>query len=398
MLRRITPQQLAVGMYIHSISGDWMSHPFWRKSFKIESRKDIQMLRQCDAGDIFIDTDKGRDIPAIDTTDAPASMAHSADSCADILRSASQQHGDDSERERAARLLAASQPIVLNMFCEARMGRAVNIKDVGELVTEIADSVSRNTEALISLARLKNADNYTYMHSVAVCAMMIALARQLGMSSGECKDAGMAGLLHDVGKMSVPAELLNKPARLTDEEFASVRAHTIRGHAMLHKIYGICEAAKDVALHHHEKVDGSGYPHNLKAEQISVMARMGAICDVYDAITSNRPYKAGWDPAQSIRHMANSAGHFDATMLSAFVKAIGIYPSGSVVLMKSGRLAVVLEQAPEQLLKPRVQVFFSTARNMPIAPEIIDLARSSDRIVSCADPAKWGIQDIPAVY
>jgi putative nucleotidyltransferase with HDIG domain len=254
------------------------------------------------------------------------------------------------ERERAARIISSSKSTVLNMFSEARMGKTVDVKDAAELVTEITSSVSRNADAIISLARLKTTDDYTYMHSVAVCAMMISLANQLGMTQEQIKQAGMAGLLHDVGKMAVPLDILNKPAKLTEEEFASVRSHTVQGHNILQQIEGIGEAALDVSLHHHEKIDGSGYPFNLKADSISIMAKMGAVCDVYDAITSNRPYKAGWDPARSIRHMAASAGHFDPVTMEAFVKAIGIYPTGSCVILQSGRLGVVVDQRPEHLL------------------------------------------------
>jgi len=394
MLKSITPEDVSIGMYIHSISGNWMDHPFWRKSFKVVSHKEVMQLKNCD-GRIWIDTDKGADIlfgaghGEQPLTDSPPTMDEVSLECADLIRS-SRAGGDVDERRDAAQILASSQLVVLNMFAEVRMGKAINVKEVGELVTEIAASVASNAGALISLARLKTADNYTYMHSVAVCAMMISLGNQLGLSAEECRQAGMAGLLHDVGKMVVPTEILNKPSKLTDDEFVSMRAHAIRGHAILSKIPGLGEGPIDVALHHHEKIDGTGYPHNLRSEQISKLAKMGAICDVYDAITSNRPYKAGWDPAQSIRHMANSTGHFDPIMLSAFVKAIGIYPVGSCVLLKSGRIAVVMERGEAHLLAPTVKVFFSTTKREPVEHELVDLECSSDKIVSWVNPEKWG--------
>jgi putative nucleotidyltransferase with HDIG domain len=411
MLKSIATEQLRLGMYVHSIPGAWINHPFWRKSFKLDSVEDLQTLRASPIREILIDTAKGRDVappgldeeaPAtLDGKDAPDSAAAPAPSAPAVHPSAPRQataRTDTAvERERAAKIISSSKSTVLHMFSEARMGKAVDIKDAADLVSEITASVSRNTDALISLARLKTADDYTYMHSVAVCAMMISLATQLGMSHADIKQAGMAGLLHDVGKMAVPLDILNKPAKLTEEEFASIRSHTVAGHSMLKQIDGMSQAALDVALHHHEKVDGSGYPFNLKSDQISVMAKMGAVCDVYDAITSNRPYKAGWDPARSIRHMAGSAGHFDPTAIEAFVKAIGIYPTGSCVLMQSGKLAVVVDQRPGQLLTPRVKAFYSTINKLPIKTEIIDLAHANDKIMAYADPAKWGIRNLPAL-
>jgi len=411
MLKSIALAQLRLGMYVHSIPGGWINHPFWRKSFKIETLEDLQTLRECPVEEVTIDTAKGRDIAPEhdidDETDAaeqddaapPAeiAIAHQGASATVAVRKPATRTETAVERERAARIISSSKSTVLNMFSEVRMGKTVDVKDAAELVTEITSSVSRNADALISLARLKTTDDYTYMHSVAVCAMMISLANQLGMTQEQIKQAGMAGLLHDVGKMAVPLDILNKPAKLTEEEFASVRSHTVQGHSILKQIEGIGEVALDVSLHHHEKIDGSGYPFNLKADSISIMAKMGAVCDVYDAITSNRPYKAGWDPARSIRHMAASAGHFDPITMEAFVKAIGIYPTGSCVILQSGRLGIVVDQRPEHLLTPRIKLFYSTTSRMPLKPEIIDLARGGDKIVAYADPAKWGIRSLPSI-
>lgn len=403
MLKSIAIEQLRLGMYIHSIPGGWINHPFWRKSFKVETLEDLQSLRESLVEAVTIDTSKGRDVAPLeehpqDVDDEPGMASSGPDVIVSSALARTAPRTETAvERERAVRIISASKTTVLHMFTEARMGRTVDVKEAADLVTEITASVSRNADAIISLARLKTTDDYTYMHSVAVCAMMISLANQLGLNPDQVKQAGMAGLLHDVGKMAVPLDLLNKPAKLTEEEFASVRSHTVKGHNILRQIDGIGEAALDVSLHHHEKIDGSGYPYNLKASDISVMAKMGAVCDVYDAITSNRPYKAGWDPARSIRHMAGSAGHFDPVTLEAFVKAIGIYPTGSCVILQSGRLGLVVDQRPDRLLHPRVKVFYSTTNRMPLKTEIIDLARGTDKIVAYADPSKWGVRTLPTL-
>jgi putative nucleotidyltransferase with HDIG domain len=287
------------------------------------------------------------------------------------------------------------------MFHEARMGKALNADDALPIVEEITTSVARNPGALIGLARLKNKDDYTYMHSVAVCALMVSLARQLELDDEHVRQAGLAGLLHDIGKMMIPPEILNKPGKLTDAEFETVKNHPAEGHKLLLEGSGISDIALDVCLHHHEKVDGSGYPEHLSDEQISLYAKMGAVCDVYDAITSDRPYKNGWEPAESIRKMAEwSKGHFDLRIFEAFVRSIGIYPVGSLIRLKSDRLGVVIEQTEKSLLTPKVKVFFSIKSDIRIPPEILDLSKHActDKIVSHEDPAKWAIHDMHTLW
>jgi putative nucleotidyltransferase with HDIG domain len=281
------------------------------------------------------------------------------------------------------------------------MGKTVDTVGAQRLVEEISDSVSRNTSALISLARLKTADDYTYMHSVAVCAMMIALARQLGLDEEQTRHAGMAGLLHDLGKAVMPMDVLNKPGKLTDAEFTIIKSHPVEGHKMLLAAGNVDPLVLDVCLHHHEKTDGSGYPKGLKGDEISLFAKMGAVCDVYDAITSNRPYKAGWDPAESLRKMAEWAeGHFDHKVFQAFVKSLGIYPIGSLVRLTSGRIGVVMEQTSKSLTTPRVKVFFSTKSNLRITPVIVDLSLpdTTDKIASREDPEKWRFSDLNELW
>jgi putative nucleotidyltransferase with HDIG domain len=353
---------------------------------------------------VWIDCDRGLD-PAGEEGEV-MQAANEADVAAELARTVSEplqivRVSSDAEFSRAAKIVAKSRQAVNSMFEEARMGQAVNADSAQRLVEEISNSVIRNPGALISLARLKNADDYTFMHSVAVCALMVALARQLGIAPEETRSIGIAGLLHDLGKAQMPSEVLNKPGKLTDAEFAIIKSHPEAGYRMLCEGAAVDSIALDVVLHHHEKVDGSGYPERLQGDAISLHAKMGAVCDVYDAITSNRPYKAGWDPAESLRRMAEwSNGHFDPAVFQAFVKAIGIYPIGSLVRLSCGRLAVVTEQGEQSLLAPRVKVFFSTRSNARIRPEVIDLARpgSTLRIVAREDPAKWNFPDLQQIW
>ncbi|WP_339411813.1 HD-GYP domain-containing protein [Pseudomonas sp. EA_35y_Pfl2_R5] len=403
MLKCIAVTDVRVGMYIHEFCGAWMDHPFWKSKFLLKSQKDLQRIQASSIGELWIDVSKGLDVEvgtASVSAEEVAAAAEAALLAAVQSPPVSLAVSMEDEMQRAVKLCERSKDAVVSMFGDARMGQALQFEQAGELVEEISDSIMRHPNALISLARLKNADEYTYMHSVAVCALMIALARNLGLNEGQVREAGLAGLLHDIGKMAIPNALLSKPGKLTDSEYATVRDHPEAGSHMLIDSKQVSALVLDVCLHHHEKVDGSGYPHRLAGEQISLYARMGAVCDVYDAITSDRPYKQGWDPAESIRKMAEWKGHFDPVVFQAFVKTVGIYPVGSLVRLESGRIGVVMEQQAKSLLAPRVKVFFSAKSNIPIPQEVLDLSKlvGREKIVGRESAEVWGFRNVDELW
>lgn len=404
MLKKIHVEHLVLGMHLKEFCGSWMEHPFWRSGFVIEDPKDLQTIWASSIKEVWIDTSKGQDVALGQTAVSEAESDAQVEAELQLAVSEKRQVAPVStsvELERAAKICLQSKQAVISMFQEARMGKAVDTGGAKRLVEEITDSVARNPGALISLARLKTVDDYTYMHSVAVCAMMVALAKQLGLDAEQTRSAGLSGLMHDLGKAMMPMDVLNKPGKLTDAEFSIIKTHPQEGHRLLLTGSELDPMVLDVCLHHHEKTDGSGYPKGLKGDEISLFAKMGAVCDVYDAITSNRPYKSGWDPAESLRKMAEWAnGHFDGKVFQAFVKSLGIYPIGSLVRLTSGRLGVVVEQTGKSLTMPMVKVFFSTKSNMRIVPELVDLsyAGTTEKIVSREDPAKWRFSDLNELW
>jgi len=406
MLKRISVQHLSTGMYIHEMCGAWLSHPFWRRAFLLRDAADLQRLRCSSVTEVWIDPRRGKDIapgvpcvlwdPKPGPTPQPAASPPTRPPRAGDTAPTSL--GQELHRARA--LCQQSREAVLHLFSEARMGSAVSLDRAATLVDAITDSVVRNPHALLSVARLKTTDDYTYMHSVAVSGLMVALARTLGMDDSAVRRAGMAGLLHDLGKARVDPAILNKPGALTEAEFAHMRAHPRASYDMLRGSAGMDAQVLDACLHHHERIDGQGYPDGLAGEEISVLARMTAICDVYDAITSVRPYKAGWPPAHSLRRMAEwSNDHLDKRLFEVFVQTVGIYPVGSLVRLRSGRLAVVSEPSPHSLTAPRVVVFYCTQRQRLLSPRLIDLSQPrQDRIVGPEDPAQWPFTDLDALW
>ena len=417
MLKRIQLHHLMLGMYVHEFCGSWMEHPFWKAQFLLKDAKDLARIHATALTECWIDTERGLDVPtgtaSISRAEVEAQIDSDFSQLADLQPVLAAQPppatrvrrqaptSQEAELRMAATICGNARGAVASMFSQARMGRAVDTSSVADLVDEINDSVARNPGALISLARLKTADDYTYMHSVAVCALMVALARQLQLDASQTQLAGMAGLLHDLGKAATPLSVLHKPGKLTDEEFDTVRGHPAAGYQMLDDGGRVPSAVLDACLHHHEKMDGTGYPHKLHGEDISVMARMAAICDVYDAITSDRPYKRGWDPSESLRRMAEwSKHHFDLQLFQAFVKTIGIYPIGSLVRLTSGRIGVVTQQAPHALTTPTVKVFFSSISGMRITPREVDLSApgTTEKIAGREDPERWNFPDLATLW
>ncbi len=403
MLKRIAIKDVKLGMFICEFCGSWMEHPFWKTKFLLEDPKDLETIMASGIKELWIDVAQGKDV-ADSIQVVTLEQAHKESES--VLLSASHtktvvKNSLEDELKIAARVCAQAKQAVTEMFSDARMGNAIKVADAKAMVEEIADSVARHPHALISLARLKTTDNYTYLHSVAVCGLMIALARQLGLEEELVQEAGLAGLLHDIGKAEIPLKILNKPGKLTDDEFIVVKAHPENGANMLLDHPLVSALVVDVVMHHHEKIDGTGYPHRLKGENISLFAKMGAVCDVYDAITSTRSYKKGWPPAESIRKMAEwSKGHFDEAVFQAFVKTVGIYPTGSLVRLESGRLGVVVEQNNSALLTPKVKVFFSAKTRTPIIQETLDLAmlQGKEKIIGREAPEEWGFKNLDLLW
>jgi HD-GYP domain-containing protein (c-di-GMP phosphodiesterase class II) len=396
-LKKIPVRQLRLGMYVHEFCGSWMEHPFWRSRFLLHTEADLGRVVQSGIKELWIDPTKGCDVAGgVSVTEVREEVERELEFAASMPMPLNTAESTQAALAKATALYRRSVPRIASLFSEARLGRAVDAANCAPLVDEITESVMRNPGALISVVRLKQRDHYTYMHSVAVCALMVALGRALGVEGEALRQIGLAGMLHDLGKAAMPLEVLNKPGKLTDDEFTLMKSHSERGHAMLVEGGGVGPLVLDVCLHHHEKVDGSGYPHGLSGENLSLFAKMGAVCDVYDAVTSVRPYKNGWDPGDALRKMAQWKGHFDTRIFQAFVKTVGIYPTGSLVRLQSGRLAVVVAQNPAALLTPRVKAFFSLKSNLRVEPTEIDLAGpwTQDKVVACESPDDWPFKDL----
>lgn len=383
MIKLITVDELRQGMFVHKLEVWWIKDKRIRNQMLITDKRQIAWIRNEGILEVWIDLDK--------SVQAPQKPPEP--------KKAIPQTPFFHEIDQAQAIFIQGKPRVLAMFNEARLGQSLDLNYTLNLVDEIAGSLTREPTALLSMARLKNHDDYTYLHSMAVCGLMISLGKTLGLDEQQQRRVGMGGLLHDVGKAAVPLEILNKPGRLTPEEMAIMRQHPIVGAQILMEA-DADEDLVDITLHHHEKLDGSGYPHGLKGEEISLFSHMAAVCDVYDAVTSDRPYRKGWTPAEAMHNMLSWRGHFDTKLLQTFVRSIGIYPVGSLVRLASGRVALVVQAGEQSLLKPKVHVFWSLHAQREIKPEELDLGDSfcTDSITGAEDSSMWKNIDLNRIW
>lgn len=391
MIKSIPPKDVQIGMYVQGFEGSWFAHPFWRTRFVITSQAQLETVRSSAVDGVIVDL--SRSVVAKQPAGEGAKIGSRT--------SAQDPRGQDRvsapvtrEFFRAAHLVEKSKRALQRLFDSARTDGAIDGQELRDLVDDISTSLAQNPDAFVSIARMKQKHEYTFMHSVAVCALMIGFARRLGLSEDEVREAGLGGLVHDIGKATVPNSILDKPGELTESEWRLVKRHPSAGYDLLRRTDGMLPGMLDVCLHHHERVDGSGYPDGLAGPKLSLFAQMGAICDVYDAITSARAYKQAWDPAEAVRRMQSWKGHFDEDLLNVFARSIALYPLGAVVRLSDGSIGMVCGVRPTDPACP--PVFLLTQ----LAPGQWGISLSSTvtkEIVHVEDPAALQISNIEAL-
>jgi putative nucleotidyltransferase with HDIG domain len=371
-----------------------MSHSFIRSRFMLRKVADLQQILDSGLSHVFIDTLKGLDTLA-DSTRELAGRAFPPEP-ADPGQPAAQARASHLEELANARQVRQEATALIHtLLTDVRMGRQIQVEHLQPVVSRITDSILRNPWTLVSLCRIREADQATFLHSVSSCALLIMFGHHLNLDRATLQEAGVGGMLHDIGKMRVPDHILNKPGQLTEAEAAIMRDHVRLGVETLSQTPGVPDLAMRVAAEHHERCDGSGYPRQLRGSQISLWGRMATIVDVYDAITSNRIYHPGLEPAEALellyRHCPDS---FDEELVEHFIQALGIYPVGSLVRLASGRLAVVMEQNPDGLLHPIVRVVYDIGRGQALEPFDLDLSRpeqAGDGVLGHEEPTAWDL-------
>jgi putative nucleotidyltransferase with HDIG domain len=393
MIKKIRTDQLEPGMYIHDLNCGWLEHSFISNAFHVRDQATVDKIIEIGIRELYIDTLKGADVgDARRQAEAKADLDRRQQEIAEKPVDKPVVADLKNEAVRARRLHAEANKVVRVVMDDIRFGQKIQMDRVEPVIDSMMESVFRNQNALLPVARLKNLDDYTFEHSVAVSALLIVFGRIMKLPKETIKELALGGLLHDIGKVQIPDSILDKPGKLTDDEFVLIQSHVDEGLHMLKNVPGISDVVRQVVAEHHERLDGSGYPNKLAGKQISLYGQMAAIVDVYDAITSEKVYNRGMPATQALKKLLEwSNHHFSPQLVKTFIRAIGIYPTGTLVQLESKRLGVVIEQNDGNLLEPVVRVFYHAGQQHYIPPEIVDISKVQDRIASFENYEKWNI-------
>jgi putative nucleotidyltransferase with HDIG domain len=399
MIKKVKTEQLKPGMFVHDFNCGWLNHPFLRNRLLLKCDAEIEKILEHQIRDVYIDTDQGLDAVEAPTEQFVEEVIHGE--LHNLEPDKPKARGTITVAEETARakmVLESSKRQTQIIMDTVRLGMKLELPQVEVVVERMTESVLRNKDALVSLSRIKNKDEYTYLHSLSVAALCISFAHYMDMEPRLVKALGVGGLLHDIGKVNVPLPLLNKPGPLTEAEFEIMKTHVAHGNKILHETAGIDEFSICVCQHHHERLDGTGYPEGLKADQISRFGQIAAIVDIYDALSSERCYKDALAPTAALRKLFEWSGcYLDRGLVEQFVLHMGIYPVGTLVRLRSGFVGIVVEQGERSLLDPVVRALYDTKRDKPVRPFEINLAsrpagRQLDEIVGCETPEAWNVQ------
>ena len=361
--------QLVIGMYVAELDRPWIETDFLFQGFEIKNEKEIEKIRDL-CSHVFIDQTKTKQR-------RKAIVNKSTENIGEIesYPSPPKKLGVFEKEIKRSEKLYEETGIIVNDFMERiARGEGVDTNLAKQAVSECVNSILHSPDAMLWLSQLKNKDEYTAQHSLNVCVLSIVLGRQIGLSEASLNNVGLCGMMHDMGKMLIPLEILNKPGRLEDEEMDIMKTHTTLGHELLKSSHGMYPGAVEVALLHHERLDGKGYPKQVGRSQLSHYTRIVTIADLYDAITSDRVYQKGRTHLEATKILSDISGtHLDQALVIKFIESIGVYPPGSFVELTNGAVGLVVEVSDTMKLRPKVLLILDEDKNS-IPEVIVDLS------------------------
>ena len=374
---KIDVNDLEHGMFVSELDRPWTETPFLLQGVLIESGEDIAEFRRL-CKYVYVDVERSRDViaPKLQTLSAKVQDDDKPKSN-DITLQAVEHEQETFRKELkvARKIHHRTRGYIDKLLEDVRLGNSLDTDTARELVGEMADSISRSPNAMLWLTHMKKRDEYTSIHCMNVSILAITFGRSMGLDRQQLETLGLGALLHDIGKMQVPLEILNKPGRLTDEEFEIVKSHSMNGYNLLRQKEDMPADVLEIVRSHHERINGRGYPQGLTGDFIDHLTQITSIVDVYDAITSDRCYHDGISPHEALKNMFDWAGeNFDADLVESFIKCLGIYPIGSMVQLNSGHIGIVVSVSEKARLRPIILVVINKDGERYTIPRLLNLA------------------------
>jgi len=388
----IDTEHLQIGMYVSELDIPWLDSPFKYQCFIIKHPQHISEVRKV-CRHVTIDLEKGLDVVRLHTIPTNKATASLVSNPVNYPRN----YSLDQEMDTARQLHMSTRQCVDSIMASVSKDKEIDIDKVRKVVKDVVDSIIRNPDALVCMTQLKMRDEYTAQHSLNVCILALTLGRHLGMDVDSLNMLGTGALLHDIGKLRTPLEILNKPDKLDEEEFDRIKQHPQEGHNILTKIPGMPNIVSEIALSHHEREGGQGYPNGLTGDRISFWSKLVSIVDVYDAITSDRCYHKGMSPTEALTRLYGWRGtDFAPDLVEQFIQCLGIYPIGSIVELNTAEVAIVITNEPRNRLQPKIEIILDKEKNPLYSPRIFDLASQDEqhdvlRIVRTLENGALGI-------
>jgi HD-GYP domain-containing protein (c-di-GMP phosphodiesterase class II) len=390
MKKKIPIEKVIVGMYVDSLGKDWMKHNFLRNSFLIKDEAILQKLKSSKLKEVVIDTEKGLDVRQEKTAEPEKQVAATHEIKDEKPLFPTTTAADIKQAKKAFKM---ASKVVDDLMNDVRSGKALDKEKAKDSAEQIIKSIDSSPHTLTAVTRIKNRDEYTFQHSVGVATLLAGFAKHMDYSADQLEEITVGGIIHDIGKVNTPDNILNKPDKLTDEEFVIMREHVTHSRDILQENGGFTQMQLDISLMHHEKPNGKGYPLGLKANEISEIGAMAAIIDVYDALSTKRVYKEAWEPSHALKSMLEwGEGAFNQPLLMQFISYLGVYPVGTWVMLKSGKIGFVLS-LNEDKLRPVVQIKLDLKSRRLLNDEIDLSKNTSESIQAVASPTQYGLDE-----
>lgn len=364
MLQKVAIENVEIGMYVEQIESLHARTKMKKPGF-IRRQETIENLRDKGVLFVYIDADQITSDEDIQYQEIKIGKHSSI-------------RGND-EFSVAKDLVDKSKKQLSKLLNDIYENKPVDIEPVKEVSTNIVDNIFERRDAVLWISGIREKSAYLLEHSMNVAFLLVNFGRFLGLERKTLEELAIGGLVHDIGKILVRDEVLNKPGKLTDEEFLHMKEHQTLSQPVLDSMIDLPQVSKDVSLMHHEKLDGNGYPNGLKGDELPLIGRMSCIVDIYDALTAERCYKPALSPSEAFKIMIGlTPFHLDPDLLKKFIRCIGFYPVGSVVELSNGRIGIVSQENPDDLMTPTVKLFYSARTTSFREVEFVDLRKRPD--------------------